>query len=141
MSVQGRACGAADSGLPDTSESQAPAPPEPCTCVQGFKNCQPAGALSSCSFKSATRLTDEEHVSTVEPITLNTQMFSYFHSPCSYRGTDNSSCLRGSSSTTCSSGSDESCVFGVSVDVRHTDFSLGISKRERSLLVSAKVFA
>ena len=36
---------------------------------------------------------------------------SYFHSPGSYRGTDNSNCLRKSPSTTCSSDSDEDCVF------------------------------
>ena len=61
---------------------------------------------------------------------------SYFHSPGSSRGPDNSRCLRGSSSTTCSDDSAEDCGMGVSIDVRHTDFSLGISKRERSLLVS-----
>ena len=61
---------------------------------------------------------------------------SYFHSAGSYQGTYNTSCLRGSSSTTCSSDSPEDCGIRVSVDVRHTDFSLGISKRERSLLVS-----
>ena len=61
---------------------------------------------------------------------------SYFHSPDSYWGADNSSCLRRSYSTTCSDDSAEDCGIGVSVDVRHTDFSFRISKRERSLLVN-----
>ena len=51
-------------------------------------------------------------------------------------GTDNSSCLRGSSSTTYSDDAAEDCGIGDSVDVRHTEFSLCISKRERSWLVS-----
>ena len=36
---------------------------------------------------------------------------SYFHSPSSYRGTDNSSCLQKPPSTTCSSDSRDGCVF------------------------------
>ena len=51
-------------------------------------------------------------------------------------GTDNSICLRGSPSTTCSSDSAEDCGNSVSVDVCHTDFSLGISKREHRFPVS-----
>ena len=63
---------------------------------------------------------------------------SYFHSPSLCRGTDNSCCLRKSSSTTCSSDSREGRVFDtdssftaqLDVSGREQDFSLTASERE-----------
>ena len=59
---------------------------------------------------------------------------SYFHSPGSYWGADNSSCLRRSYSTTCMT--QLKIAASVYLLTLATQISLGISKQERSLLVN-----
>ena len=67
---------------------------------------------------------------------------SYYHSPGSYRSTDNSSCVRGITPRQDHPRQPvpvtlaEDCGISVSVDVCHTDFSLGISKREHGFPVN-----
>ena len=58
----------------------------------------------------------------------------YFHSPGSIRGTDNSSCLRKSPSTTCSSFTAQASErFGGDGGIGATDFPLGVSEREHDI--------
>ena len=58
----------------------------------------------------------------------------YFHSPGSNRGTGNSSCLRKSPSTTCSSFTAQASErFGGDCGIGTTDFPLGVSEREQGI--------
>ena len=58
----------------------------------------------------------------------------YFHSPGSNRGTGNSSCLRKSPSTTCSSFTAQASErFGGDCGIGTTDFPLGVSERKQSI--------